>query len=139
MQWTQDEYLITDDRASVQVDFLYQLLSTTYWSHKRPLDVIETMVDNSLCFSLYHDGDQIGFARAITDSITLSWLADIVIESKYQGKGLGKWLMECILEHPSVKGTQIVLQTLDAQGLYQKFGFSTSDALMSTSVDYLRD
>jgi len=89
------------------------------------------------CFSLYHGSTQIGFGRAVTDSTTFTWVADIVVEPEFRGAGLGQWIMECLVAHPAIKGTQMVLQTRDAQGLYERFGFSGNSALMSTKVTAL--
>ena len=134
MEWRKDEYLITDDRAKVQLEVVHRLLAATYWGDRRPREIVDRMVAGSICFSLYHGSKQIGFGRAVTDSTTFTWVADIVVEPEFRGAGLGKWIMECLLEHPAIKGTQLVLQTRDAQGLYEQFGFSENSALMSTKV-----
>jgi len=134
MQWYKDDYLITDDRSKVKVDVVHQLLSETYWGGRRPRDIVKRMIAESICFSLYHGSRQIGFGRAVTDSATFTWVADIVVEPESRGAGLGKWIMQCLLQHPAIKGTQMVLQTRDAQGLYEPFGFCRNSALMSTNV-----
>lgn len=134
MEWCKDEYLITDDRSRVQLHKVTSLLAATYWGSRRPFDVVERMVAGSLCFSLFYGARQVGFGRAVTDSATFSWVADIVVEPAYRGAGLGPWIMECIAAHPAIKGTQMVLQTRDAHGLYERFGFSGNSALMSTGV-----
>jgi len=92
------------------------------------------MVAGSVCFSLFHGAVQIGFGRAVTDGATVTWVADIVVAPEYRGAGLGQWIMECLVSYPAVEGTQMVLQTRDAQRLYEKFGFSGNRALMSTKV-----
>ncbi|MFB2765735.1 GNAT family N-acetyltransferase [Marinobacter shengliensis] len=134
MEWRKDEYLITDDRSKVQLEVVHRLLAATYWGDRRPKEIIDRMVAGSICFSLYHGSKQIGFGRAVTDSTTFTWVADIVVEPEFRGAGLGKWIVECLLEHPAIEGTQLVLQTRDAQGLYEQFGFSENSALMSTKV-----
>ncbi|AZT84275.1 N-acetyltransferase [Marinobacter sp. NP-4(2019)] len=134
MEWRKDDYLITDDRSKVQLDVVHRLLAATYWGGRRPREIVDRMVSGSICFSLYHGSTQIGFGRAVIDSATFTWVADIVVEPEFRGSGLGKWIMECLLVHPAIKGTQMVLQTRDAQGLYEQFGFSGNSALMSTKV-----
>ena len=134
MEWHKDDYLITDDVSKVQLDVVHRLLDATYWGSRRPRETVERMVAGSICFSLYRGATQIGFGRAVTDSATFAWLADIVVEPEFRGAGLGQWIMECLVSHPAIKGTQMVLQTRDAQGLYEKFGFSGNSALMSTKV-----
>jgi len=113
------------------------LLSKTYWGVRRPIDVVEEMIKTSVCFTFLHDDKQIGFGRAVTDKVTFSWVADIVILPEYRGKGLGKWMMECILNHPDIVKTQKVLQTRDAHEYYENYGFTRNSALMSTEVDGL--
>ncbi|QFS89043.1 MULTISPECIES: GNAT family N-acetyltransferase [unclassified Marinobacter] len=134
MEWRKNEYLVTDDRSKVQLEVVHRLLAATYWGDRRTREIVDRMVAGSICFSLYHGSKQIGFGRAVTDSTTFTWVADIVVEPEFRGAGLGKWIMECLLEHPAIKGTQLVLQTRDAQGLYEQFGFSENSALMSTKV-----
>jgi GNAT superfamily N-acetyltransferase len=134
MEWRKDGYLITDDRSKVQLDVVHRLLAATYWGGRRPREIVDRMVSGSICFSLYHGSTQIGFGRAVTDSATFTWVADIVVDPEFRGTGLGKWIMECLLVHPAIKATQMVLQTRDAQGLYEQFGFSGNSALMSTKV-----
>lgn len=134
MEWRKDDYLITDDVSKVQQDVVHRLLAATYWGDRRPREIIERMVAGSICFSLYLGSAQIGFGRAVTDSATFTWVADIVVEPEFRGIGLGQWIMECLVAHPAIEGTQMVLQTRDAQGLYEKFGFSGNSALMSTNV-----
>tara|TARA_Y100000588_G_scaffold132886_1_gene145641 strand:- start:1115 stop:1528 length:414 start_codon:yes stop_codon:yes gene_type:complete len=137
MEWQKDDYLITDEVSKVQLDTVHRMLAATYWGGRRPKEIVERMVAGSICFSLYHGSTQIGFGRAVTDSTTFTWVADIVVEPEFRGAGLGQWIMECLVAHPAIKGTQMVLQTRDAHGLYERFGFSGNSALMSTKVTAL--
>jgi predicted acetyltransferase len=134
MEWTRDDFVITDDASRVDVDRTFDLLAETYWSVRRPRDVVVKMIENSLVFVLLHSNQQIGFGRAVTDYTVFSWIADIVINTWYRDRGLGKWMMTCIATHPAIKQTQMVLQTRDAHSLYEQFGFSKNAALMSTEV-----
>lgn len=80
---------------------------------------------NSLCFGLFRGRKQIGFARVISDRSTFAYLADVFVLPGHRGRGLGKWLMECIMSHPELKGLRRwLLVTRDAHGLYEKFGFT---------------
>ena len=131
MEWIKDDFLITDDIQKVDLDITFQLLRETYWGHRRSRDVVNKLVKCSLCFSLLHENAQIGFARAVGDYTVFSWLSDIVIHPEHRGKGLGKWMLECIIEHPKIRQTQMVLQTADAHSLYQKYGFMQNSILMT--------
>src|SRR5690554_3409936 len=85
MEWRKDEYLITDDRSKVQLEVVHRLLAATYWGDRRPREIVDRMVAGSICFSLYHGSKQIGFGRAVTDSTTFTWVADIVVEPEFRG------------------------------------------------------
>lgn len=137
MDWTRDEFLITDDASRIDLVKTQALLRDTYWGVRRPPDVVAKMLEHSLPFVLLHQSIQIGFGRVVTDYTVFSWVADIVIDAPYRGKGLGKWMMSCIVEHPGIRHTQMALQTRDAHSLYEKYGFNQNTALMSTSVEGL--
>jgi GNAT superfamily N-acetyltransferase len=131
MEWKREKFRIVDDPAAINVEVVSRLLAETYWGHRRPRAVIEKLIQNSLCFSLFSDHEQIGFARVATDYTVFSWLSDLVIADAYRNRGLGEWMLDCILKHPSISQTQLVLQTRSAYPLYERFGFETSDKLMT--------
>jgi|SRR6185369_962017 len=137
MEWVQEEFVLTDDAGRVDLEKTQSLLMDTHWGVRRPPHIVTQMLEHSLPFTLLHGGSQIGFGRVVSDFTVFSWVADIVIESKFRGRGLGKWMMACIKEHPRLRHTQLVLQTRDAHGLYERYGFSRNSALMSTKVDGL--
>ncbi len=122
---TKDEFIISTEKKKLDITYLHQFLSKSYWSPGIPLDVIKKAIKCSLTFGVYHNDNQIGFARMITDSATFAYLADVFIDESYRGKGLSKWPMEAIIGHPDLKGLRrIMLATKDAHGLYEKFGFT---------------
>ena len=131
MEWDREEFVITNDRNEIHIDLVADLLAKTYWGHKRPREVVEKLIPNSLCFSLLGNGKQIGFARVVSDYAVFSWLSDLVINDHYRGKGLGRWFLDCILNHPEIAGTQFVLQTTHGHALYEKFGLQRGEKLMT--------
>lgn len=131
MEWHRDEFVISEERSRVQVEVVADLLAKTFWGHRRPREVVEKFIPTSMCFSLFRQQEQIGFARVVTDHAVFSWLSDVVLNEAYRGRGLGGWLIGCILEHPRIAGTQFVLQTTDAIGLYKRFGFQANDKLLT--------
>ena len=134
MEWEKNEFLLTDDPRRVDVNRTFALLNSTYWGVRRSKEVVLNMIPHSLCFTLLRDKVQVGFGRAVTDYTVFSWIADVVVDSQYRTQGLGKWMMDCIANHPAISHTQMVLQTRDAHSLYEKCGFFTNTALMSTRV-----
>jgi GNAT superfamily N-acetyltransferase len=118
-----DGYIISRDKRLLSLDRVKELLSKTYWAGDRGRDKIQTSIDNSICFGIYKDGYQVGFARTVTDYATIYWVSDVVIDEAHRGKGLAKLLMKYVTETEELQGMRGILATRDAHGLYEKFGF----------------
>lgn len=118
-------YLVTTDKSLLQPEAIHRWLSTeSYWAKHIPFSVVKTAFDNSYCIGILKDGAQIGYARFITDYATFAYLADVYVEEPHRGLGLSKKMMEILMEQDWVKGLRrLMLATLDAHGLYARFGF----------------
>jgi GNAT superfamily N-acetyltransferase len=117
-------YLVSTDRSRLDLAAVHRFLSTSYWSPGLPREVLTRAVAGSLCFGLYHAGEQVGFARVVTDRATFAYLCDVYVLETHRGRGLGKWLMHVVLGHPFLLDLRrFVLATRDAHGLYERFGF----------------
>jgi N-acetylglutamate synthase-like GNAT family acetyltransferase len=124
--WTRDDgYAVSDDRSRIDVDVVYGFVSRSYWAKGIARDVVARSIEGSLNFGVFAPGgDQVGFCRVITDSATFGYLADVFVLEEHRGKQLGVFLMECVMAHPSLQELRVFrLATLDAHGLYEKFGF----------------
>ena len=89
-----------------------------------PFETVKKSIDHSLNFGLYHNEQQIGFARIISDFSTIAYLGDVYILPEFRGRGLSKWLMETITSFPELQGLRRwILLTGDAHGLYKQFGW----------------
>ncbi|PIQ22950.1 MAG: GNAT family N-acetyltransferase, partial [Cytophagales bacterium CG18_big_fil_WC_8_21_14_2_50_42_9] len=87
--------------------------------------LVEKSIQNSLNFGVYQQEEQVGYARVISDFTTFAYLCDVFILPDYRGRGLSKWLITCIQEHPELQGLRrFMLMTRDAHGLYSQHGFS---------------
>lgn len=118
------EYSISTDPTRLDVEAIHSYLARAYWCEGIPRRTLERAIANSLCFGLFQGKDQVGLARFITDSATYAYLCDVYVLEDHRGKGLGKWLMECVLAHPACPGLRrFSLATRDAHGLYRQFGF----------------
>ena len=126
MNWQNGKYIISTDRALLQIDAIHKFLSEeSYWAKERTREQTETAIKNSLPFGVYKGENQIGFARVVTDYATFAYLGDVYILPEFQGEGLGKWLMETIVNHPDLQGfRRWILATKDAHTLYEKFEFT---------------
>ena len=119
-------YEISHDPVRLDVDVIHTFLTRdSYWSKGIPRDVVERSIAHSLCFGVYQDGAQIGFARVVSDHATFALLADVFVLEGHRGKGLSKWLMQVVIAHPDLQGLRrLLLLTSDAHELYRQFGFS---------------
>jgi GNAT superfamily N-acetyltransferase len=124
--WRRGEFEISTERARLDFDVLHDFLSRrSYWARGRSLDLIKRSIEHSLPFGLYKDGQQIGFARVVTDYATFAWLADVFVLAEFRAQGLAQWLIEVISTHPALQGLRRwVLATRDAHELYRRFGFT---------------
>ena len=121
-----DDFEIDTDRSRLQVDVIHAFLrDESYWAGERTLEQTKTAIENSICFGLYQGDRQIGFARVVSDQATFVYLGDVFVIEEFRGRGLSKWLMQVIVEHPELQGLRRwVLATRDAHGLYRQFEFS---------------
>ena len=116
---------ISTERADIDVDLVHRFLhDEAYWCRGVPRAVLETAIANSLCFSVFDDDRQIGFARVVTDRATFAYLCDVFVLPDARGQGASKQLLESIDAHPDLQGLRrFLLATADAHGLYAQYGF----------------
>jgi GNAT superfamily N-acetyltransferase len=123
-EWRRGEYVITTDPAEVDLDVVHGFLVQCYWATGIPREVVARSIQHSLNFSLRHGDRQIGFARVVTDRASVAYLGDVFVLLPYRGRGLSKWLMQVVVEHPDLQGLRRwILLTRDAHGLYEPVGF----------------
>jgi GNAT superfamily N-acetyltransferase len=119
------KFLISTDRGRIDLTVVHTFLTNCYWCKGISKDIVARSIQHSLCFGIYEDSAQIGFARVISDFATIAYLGDVFVLEPYRGRGLSSWLMECIVQHPALQGLRRwILLTRDAHGLYAKFGFT---------------
>ena len=116
---------INTEKANLQMNVIHGFLSKTYWNKGLIVENMQTCIENSLNFGMYFEGKQIGYARVVTDFYRFAYLLDVFIVEEFQGKGLGKQLMDYVFNEPSIKNISTwKLATKDAHHLYEKFGFT---------------
>lgn len=119
------DFEISTDKDRLDLGMIHEFLSKrSYWAKGIPLEVVKRSIEHALCFGLYQQGKQVGFARVVTDRATVAYLADVFILEPYRGRGLGKGLVRAIIDHPDLAGLRMwILGTKDAHELYAKYGF----------------
>ncbi len=121
-----DQFTISTDPARLDIDAICDFLARAYWADTRPRERTERAIQNSLVFGVYDGDKQIGVARVVSDYSIFAYLCDVFIQEDYRAHGLGKWLIQTIMEHPDLKDMRRwVLVTNDAHGLYKQYGFTS--------------
>lgn len=121
-----DPFTISTDPARLDIDAICDFLTRAYWANTRPRERTERAIQNSLVFGVYDGDKQIGVARVVTDYSIFAYLCDVFIHEDYRAHGLGKWLIQTIMEHPDLNEMRRwVLVTNNAHGLYRQFGFTS--------------
>jgi GNAT superfamily N-acetyltransferase len=128
MRWTNGEFELDDDRARLDMDRIVAWLAESYWARNQTEAAVRRSWDAAgIVLGLYHGHAMIGCARAITDFTRFAYLSDVYLEPAYRGHGLGRWLVQTMLEHPEASQARWVLHTNDAHGLYRQLGFLPAD------------
>lgn len=126
-EWDWGEFTISTERGRLDLNVIHEFLTQSYWAKGRARETVRQSIEHSLTFGLYWNqtGQQVGFARAITDYATFAYLADVFVLEPFRGQGLGRWLVQTMLEYPELRSIpRWRLVTADAQNLYHHFGFT---------------
>ncbi|MGI4878176.1 MAG: GNAT family N-acetyltransferase [Janthinobacterium lividum] len=116
---------LSDDKARLDTARIHGWLASSYWSPGIARDLVERAIAGSHCLGAYADGEQVGFARVITDHATFAWLADVWVDASVRGQGLGRRMTRWFVDHPDLVGIRrFALGTFDAHGVYAAVGFA---------------
>ncbi|HEY6626126.1 MAG TPA: GNAT family N-acetyltransferase [Ignavibacteriaceae bacterium] len=133
-----NDLIISDDKSKLDAELIHKFLSTSYWAKGRTIEEVKKSIEHSICFGIYKDGKQIGFARIVTDYTVFAYLMDVFILEEFRGKGFSKSLLKRIFEDERFKSIKKwMLATKDAHSLYAQFGFGeikNPDRLMEKVV-----
>jgi len=133
-----DDVIISDDKTKLDIELIHNFLTTSYWAVGRTIEEVKNSIEHSICFGVYIDGKQIGFARIVTDYTVIAYLMDVIILEEYRGNGFSKLLLKRIFEDDRFKSIKKwLLATKDAHSLYTQFGFGeikNPDRLMEKVV-----
>lgn len=116
---------LDDNRERLDIDRVHGWLAGSYWSPGIERSLVERAIAGSHPLGAYRDGQQVGFARAITDHATFAWLADVWVDECARGQGIGRAMVQWFIDHPRFAGIRrIALSTWDAHGVYAELGFT---------------
>ena len=123
-EYRRGDFLVSTDRKLINLNVVHGFLTSCYWAKGIPRELVARSIENSLCFGIYdQDGQQVGFARVVSDFATVAYLGDVFVLESHRGRGLSKWLMECVIQHPALQNLRRwILLTRDAHGLIRSMG-----------------
>lgn len=122
----QSEVIVSTDKTRLELDRIHAYISErSYWGKGRSLSATQTSIGASLCFGLYNATEQLGFARVVTDKTIVAYILDLFVFEAHQGQGLGKYLVEAMLNHEDLQTVTWLLATRDTHTLYERYGFVT--------------
>jgi GNAT superfamily N-acetyltransferase len=126
VEYRRGEFLISTSRERLDLDVVHGFLTKCYWAKGIPREIVARSIEHALCLGIYNgEGAQVGFARVISDFATIAYVGDVFVLETHRGQGLGKWLMQCITQHPALQNLRRwILTTRDAHGLYSQVGFT---------------
>jgi len=119
---------ISTKKSKLDLDLICDfLINQSYWANARTREQIAASFKQAYCFGVYEEDQQIGFARMVTDCAVMAYLGDVFILQTHRGRGLGKWLIETVLNYADFKLISTwLLATKEAHDLYTRFGFTPS-------------
>ncbi len=119
-----DSIYFSSKTEDMDLNAIFSFVKNSYWGNLHTLEEQRIALENSINFGLFYNNKQIAYSRVMTDKVFFAYLLDVYVIEEFQGKGLGKLLMEKILKFPSLKNVdKWMLATKDAHGLYKQFGF----------------
>ena len=124
MKNTETELEFSTDKSKLDIELIHKFLTNSYWAKGRTIEAVKKSIENSFCFGIYLNSEQIGFARVLSDNV-FAYVTDLFIIEEYRGRGFSKVLLEKMLSHQELAEIELwFLATKDSQILYEKFGFS---------------
>ena len=125
VEWRRGPYAVSTDPERLDIAVTTTFLAESYWASEIPEPVVRRSVEGSIAFGVYEDDRQVGFARVVSDRATFAWVGDVFILDSHRGRGLGLWLMRCVLAHPDLQELRRwLLASTSARGLYARLGFT---------------
>ncbi|WP_312167622.1 GNAT family N-acetyltransferase [Microbacterium sp.] len=123
-------FTFSSDVSQIDRDLVHHWLSDqSYWAQGRTRETQDAAIDASRNYCILDEnGRQVAYARVVTDGVTFAWLCDVFVDETARGHGLGKMLVEGVIDDLQNASTvkRIVLATSTADGLYARYGFAES-------------
>jgi GNAT superfamily N-acetyltransferase len=120
-----DGFVLDDDVTRIDRDAVHTFITGSYWAEGRARETMDMLIERAARVGgLYGtDGRQFGFARVVSDGLTVSYLADVYVLEGARGRGFGLELVRFTVDEGLIAGTKWILHTRDMHRLYARLGF----------------
>jgi ribosomal protein S18 acetylase RimI-like enzyme len=102
---------------------------------KDPKDIALAFSNSMFKCFVFEDDQMIGAGRALADGVNSAYLCDIAVHPDYQGLGIGKSVVNELLDMCSGHKKVILYANPGKEGFYRKMGFFP----MTTAMAWFRD
>lgn len=105
---------------------LQELFASVEWESAKHPGKLHLAVKNSHKVITAWDGKKlIGLINSLSDGAMTAYFHYMLVRPEYQGKGVGKKILDMILEEYKDFPTKVLISYEDAQEFYRKSGFAT--------------
>lgn len=132
----QSQIDISCDQNRIDLDYCYGFIGQSYWSMNRSRAEFEKSVEKSLCAGAYCAGQQVGFARVVTDHISIAYIADVFVDEAFRRRGIAAELLNALHDHADMRRVKRwMLATRDMHAVYRTLGYREIDDLMMMRIN----
>ena len=113
-----------------QLTQLQRLLDEhSFWASGRShRDLRQMLAGSQAVVSAWQESRLVGFGRATSDGVFRAALWDVVVAGEHQGQGLGRRLVQALLQAPALARVErVYLMTTNSAGFYEQLGFTAVD------------
>jgi len=123
------DFVQVDRLNEAQFADLVRLFQNEWWTRGRTALDTRAMLahtDLIIAFAERETGRLVAFARVLTDRVYKALILDVIVDPAWRGSGLGRRLMEAVVNHPELKEVRHLELYCkpELMPLYHRWGFT---------------
>ncbi len=108
---------------AIPADQVLALYRAAQWWPERTPEQLDIVLRDSPAVGAWHDGQLIGFARAVTDGVLRAYVEDVIVDPSQRGRGIGRALLDALLDELGTIPVVTLFCSHDLVGYYQASSF----------------
>lgn len=103
------DYAAIEALTESQIEDLHRMYQNEWWTKgRRQPDIVKMLRHTDLLFGFAEKDSKrlVAFARVLTDRMYKAVIFDVIVDPAHRGTGLGAALMDCIVNHPELRGVR---------------------------------